>query len=104
MLITLVKYVVDKQIAQSIILGVDVIYVDRNNGGDIMKNSEKFYGLAYKLLKYFVWLNIFVGVYVLGCIIGLVLRYKFFQVVYMDNFKYIIVVAFILGCTIGLKE
>ena len=43
-----------------------------------MKNSEKFYGLAYKLLKYFVYLNIFGGAYILGCIIGLVLRYKFF--------------------------
>ena len=43
-----------------------------------MKNSEKFYELAYKLLKYFVYVNIFVGVYILGCLIGLVLRYKFF--------------------------
>lgn len=43
-----------------------------------MKNSEKFYELAYKLLKYFVYVNIFVGVYLLGCLIGLLLRYKFF--------------------------
>lgn len=43
-----------------------------------MKNSEKFYDLAYKLLKYFVWITIFSGVYILGCLIGLVLRYKFF--------------------------
>ena len=43
-----------------------------------MKNSEKFYGLAYKLLKYFVWMNIFVFVYLVGCAIGLVPRYKFF--------------------------
>ena len=43
-----------------------------------MKNSEKFYGLAYKLLKYFVYANIFVGAYILGCLIGFVLRYKFF--------------------------
>ena len=43
-----------------------------------MKNSEKFYGLAYKLLKYFVWMNIFVFVYLVGCAIGLFLRYKFF--------------------------
>lgn len=43
-----------------------------------MNNQEKFYDLAYKVLKYFVYTAIFGGAYVLGCLIGLVLRYKFF--------------------------
>ena len=43
-----------------------------------MKNSEKFFGLAYKVLKYFLYTCLFVSVYVIGCLIGLVLRYKFF--------------------------
>ena len=43
-----------------------------------MKNSEKFFGLAYKILKTFVWVNIVIGTLVLGNLIGLILRYKFF--------------------------
>ena len=41
-----------------------------------MSNQEKFFGLAYKVLNFFVWLNIVFGILVLGCIIEL-LGYNF---------------------------
>ena len=43
-----------------------------------MKNSEKFYGLAYKILLYFVWLWIAFITLVVGNLIGIALRYYFF--------------------------
>ena len=43
-----------------------------------MSNQEKFFGLAYKVLKFFVWWHIVFGTLVLGGIIGLFLRYNFF--------------------------
>ena len=45
---------------------------------EYMSNQEKFFGLAYKVLKFFVWWHIVFGTLVLGGLIGLVLRYKFF--------------------------
>ena len=43
-----------------------------------MNNQEKFFGLAYKMLKFLVWWFIVTNTLVLGGILGLILRYKFF--------------------------
>ena len=43
-----------------------------------MNNQEKFFGLAYKVLKFLVWWFIVTNTLVLGGIIGILLRYKFF--------------------------
>ena len=42
-----------------------------------MSNQEKFFGLAYKVLKFLVWLFIATNTLLVGGIIGLVLRYNF---------------------------
>lgn len=42
-----------------------------------MSNQEKFFGLAYKVLKVIVWVWIVFGTLVLGGLIGLLLRYNF---------------------------
>ena len=41
-----------------------------------MSNQEKFFGLAYKVLKFLVWWFIVTSTLVLGGIIGLILRFK----------------------------
>ena len=45
---------------------------------EYMSNQEKFFGLAYKVLKFFVWWFIVFGTLILGGLIGLLLRYNFF--------------------------
>mgnify|MGYP003496453093 CR=1 FL=1 len=42
-----------------------------------MNNQEKFFGLAYKVLLYFVWIYVVTHVIGLGALIGLLIR-KFF--------------------------
>ena len=42
-----------------------------------MSNQEKFFGLAYKVLKFLVWWHIVIGTLTLGSLIGLILRYFF---------------------------
>ena len=42
-----------------------------------MSNQEKFFGLAYKVLRYFVWIYIGTHVIGLGALIGLLIRYFF---------------------------
>ena len=44
---------------------------------EYMSNQEKFFGLAYKVLKVIVWVWIVCGTLVLGGLIGLLLRYNF---------------------------
>lgn len=39
-----------------------------------MSNQEKFFGLAYKVLKFFVWWFIVVGSLLTGGLIGLLIR------------------------------
>ena len=43
-----------------------------------MSNQEKFFGLLYKVLKVILYLWLFTSVYGIGCLIGLLLRNKFF--------------------------
>ena len=43
-----------------------------------MSNQEKFFGLAYKVLKFLVWWFIATNTLLIGGIIGLILRCKFF--------------------------
>ena len=43
-----------------------------------MSNQEKFFGLAYKVLKFLVWWFIVTNTLALGGLIGLILRYKLF--------------------------
>ena len=42
-----------------------------------MSNQEKFFGLAYKVLKVIVWVWIVCGTLGIGGLIGLLLRYNF---------------------------
>ena len=41
-----------------------------------MSNQEKFFGLAYKVLKFLVWWHIVIGTLTLGGLIGLLIRYN----------------------------